>query len=138
MELWNLTTRRQVVPEVVVADRWWRRLRGLMARRHWPTDRALMITPCTSIHTCFVRFAIDVIYLGAGGTVLRVVAGLRPWRVSVGPKGTTDVVELYGGTLASRGVRRGDVLCVCRDGDAPAGAIQQREAQPPSTAATIL
>lgn len=113
MELWNLTLRQRLASHVVLADRWWRRLRGLMGRRHWPADHAMVITPCTSIHTWFVRFPIDVIYLDAQGSVLRVVEDLRPWRMSFGPRRTACVVELCGGTLATCPVHPGDVLRVC-------------------------
>jgi uncharacterized protein len=66
--------------EIVVA-RGLRRLVGLIGRRDWPAGVALAIPRCRSVHTCGMRFALDLVWLGAAGEVVRVDRGVLPWRV---------------------------------------------------------
>lgn len=63
---------------IEVADTFLRRLRGLMLRR--PGD-PLLLTRTSSVHTCWMRFPVDVTFLDARGRVLREVR-LRPWRAA--------------------------------------------------------
>ena len=55
----------------------------------------------------FMRFAIDAVFLDAEGTVLKVVEGLRPWRVA-GCRGAKAVLEFAAGEAEQRGIRPGD------------------------------
>src|SRR5258708_9130977 len=54
---------------------------GLMFRRELPAGDGMWITPCNGIHMFFMRFAIDAVFLDRRLRVVRVRAGLRPWRV---------------------------------------------------------
>lgn len=104
------------------ARTFWSRFRGLMLRRALAADAALLLAGCASVHTAFMRFAIDVLYLDAGGVVLRCVPGLRPWRASVAAPGTGSAsapgaqpraihtVELAAGAIAALGIAPGDRL----------------------------
>ena len=65
--------------QVEVADSFCTRLRGLMGRKSLPAGKGLLIAPCSSIHMCFMRFAIDVIYIDQDYRVLKMVYGLKPW-----------------------------------------------------------
>jgi len=58
------------------------RLLGLAGLKHMPADCGLLIDRCASVHTAWMRFAIDVVFIDADGRPLRAVAGLRPWRVA--------------------------------------------------------
>ena len=57
----------------------------------------------------FMRFAIDAVFLGDEGRVLRVAENLRPWRMAA-RRGARAVLELPAGTCARTGVREGDRL----------------------------
>lgn len=69
-----------------------------------------MLEPCNSIHTAFMRFAIDVVYVDRSGQVVKVVSKLKPFRVSGVLRSTCSVIELPGGTIASTGTTPGDQL----------------------------
>ena len=86
------------------------RLRGLLGRDGLPEGAALVIDPCNSVHTLFMRFAIDVAFLDAGGGVVALVRGLRPWRATRIHPSARRTVELPAGALERSGVREGDVL----------------------------
>jgi len=97
---WRLLDRASVavvVPELEVADSEWSRFWGLMFRASLPPGHGLLLSDCGSIHTCFVRFAIDLVMLDAGGKVLAVRRGVWPWRVAFAASGTDSVLELPAG-----------------------------------------
>ena len=86
------------------------RLRGLLGRDSLPDGAALVIEPCTSIHTFFMRFSIDAAFLDRAGRVVRAISNLRPWRATrIYPKAAM-VVELPAGTLRRTDTREGDAL----------------------------
>jgi uncharacterized membrane protein (UPF0127 family) len=94
----------------VIADGPLTRLRGLLGRPSLPDGEGLLLRPSGSIHTWFMRFAIDVVFLDEDGTVLRLRADLGPWRM-VMQRGARAVLELPAGTLARHGgVGLGDRL----------------------------
>ena len=76
-----------------VADRFWPRFVGLQFRRSLPADGGVLLSPCSSIHTCFMRFPIDVIMLDREMCVVSVKRNIRPWRAVVCAKGTSMVLE---------------------------------------------
>jgi uncharacterized protein len=79
------------------------RARGLLGRA---APEPLLIAPARSVHTCGMRFPIDVVFLDAELRVVRVVRGLRPWRVA-GARRARAVLELPAGAAArlEEGVR---------------------------------
>lgn len=88
-----------VIKELVVADSFWMRLRGLQFRKPLSRDEAWMLAPCSSIHTCFMSFPIDVIMLDREGMVIDIRHHLKPWRLYVCARGTRTVVETATGAV---------------------------------------
>ncbi len=66
-----------------VAKTFLQRLRGLIGRKGLPPGEGMLILRCNAIHTCFMRFAIDATFLDADDKVVKVVRGIRPWRLFV-------------------------------------------------------
>lgn len=106
-----------------VADSFFARFRGLMLSRPLGPEEGLLITRCTSVHTCFMRQVIDVVYLDAQGRITRCAPGVRPWRGSLGPRGTAHTLELAEGAIARLGLAPGQVLV-----HAALQGLQQRSA----------
>jgi uncharacterized membrane protein (UPF0127 family) len=86
-----------------------RRLAGLLGRRGLPEDGGLLIRPAPSVHTWFMRFPLDVVFLDADMRVLRVRAGMRPWQIA-GCRGARMALELPAGRARAAGVAPGDRL----------------------------
>jgi uncharacterized membrane protein (UPF0127 family) len=86
------------------------RLRGLLGRASLPEGEALVIEPCASIHTFFMRFPIDAAFLARDGRVVRAISGLRPWRATRIYPSAALVVELPAGALRRAQVAEGDAL----------------------------
>ena len=86
----------------VVADTFLSRLRGLMFRRDLPAGEGLLIKRCNAIHTFFMRFPIDAVFLDRAGAVVRVVRDIPPWRPFVwGGLRAVQVLETRPGTIAN-------------------------------------
>ena len=66
-----------------VAETFAERARGLIGRRGLGPGEGMLITKCNCIHTFFMRFAIDATFLDKSGKVVKVVKGIRPWRLWV-------------------------------------------------------
>jgi len=100
---------RVVCPAVSVADTAASRMKGLLGRRSLATGEGLLLRPAGSIHTAFMRFPIDAVFLDANLRVLRVEANLRPWRIAA-QRGARAVVELPAGTAEGMGLAVGLTL----------------------------
>jgi uncharacterized membrane protein (UPF0127 family) len=90
---------------------------GLMFRRTLEEGAGLWISPCNGIHTFFMRFPIDAVFLDRRQRVVRAYSTLGRWRVVPMVFGARSVVELPAGTLASLPLPRGDQLTVQAEGD---------------------
>ncbi len=97
------------------------RMVGLLGRRSLAPGEGLWFEPASSIHTAFMRFAIDLIFLDREGVVLRCVPAMRPFRVAM-QRGARAVVELPAGTIERCGVSAGDRLTMAKAGDASEGS----------------
>lgn len=95
---------------IVQARTFLARLGGLLARRPLRDHEALYLAPCSSVHTFFMRYPIDVAFLDRKGRVLKVVT-LAPWRVGA-CLGAHAALELRAGQAARRGVVVGKWLDV--------------------------
>lgn len=100
---------RVVCARCVVAGTPLSRMRGLLGRRRLDRDEGILLRPASSVHTCFMRFTIDVVFLGEDLVVRKIVSGLRTWRAA-GSRGARAVLELPAGASAERGLRVGEQL----------------------------
>ena len=87
------------------------RRRGLLSRPSFDPGAALVLAPCFMVHTAFMQFAIDVIFVDRGGRVRRIVRRLPPWRMAAAPLAYATI-ELPAGTLDRYEVAIGDRLCL--------------------------
>ena len=85
------------------------RNQGLLGRSSLSPDSALILAPCNSIHTFFMKFPIDVVFVDRDGTILRARSAVRPWRLQAAFRAFA-VVELAEGVLQRSDTRAGDQL----------------------------
>jgi uncharacterized protein len=93
----------------VVADRMWTRMKGLLGKRELASGEGMLIRPTSSIHTFFMRFPIDAVFLSRDGEVLKVKANVGAWRARF-CRGAHSVLELPAGEAARREIAPGDQL----------------------------
>jgi uncharacterized membrane protein (UPF0127 family) len=90
----NSTNDTEISKNVIVANRFFKRLKGLMFTKELPQDSSMYISPCTQIHTFFMNYPIDVLYLDKENVILDVDENVRPGRIGKKVKGAAAVVEL--------------------------------------------
>jgi uncharacterized membrane protein (UPF0127 family) len=98
-----------VCESCLVADSFGLRLRGLLGRPQLPAGEGLLLRPSGSIHTWFMSFAIDAVFLDRDFRVVHTTTAMRPWRVAHA-RGARAVLELAAGEAGRRGISVGDRL----------------------------
>jgi hypothetical protein len=103
-------TRSSVLADAAeIADTAAKRRHGLLGRDSLSNGQALWIVPCEGVHTWFMRFPIDVLYLDRKNKVRKVRRVMRPWRVSICLL-AHSVLELPVGIIEQTGTQPGDQL----------------------------
>jgi uncharacterized membrane protein (UPF0127 family) len=90
-----------------VADTPFARMRGLLGRRSLASGEGLLLRPASSVHTFFMRFPIDVVFVDRAGEVVKISDRVRPGRTA-GARGAKAVIELPAGEAERRRLRVGD------------------------------
>jgi hypothetical protein len=121
----NKTRQTFLATQMRVANTHLSRLRGLMGMtpRHFSHGQALWIVPCHGVHTWFMRFAVDVIYLDRDNTVVHIEEGLRPWRFAPIRMDAASVVEVPSHTVFNSGTCLGDKFELRFNGVAAADSV---------------
>ncbi len=106
-----LTLRREdgrvVCESVTVADTTLRRMRGLLGKSSLRSGEGIALRPAWSIHTAFMRFPIDVVFLDQDQVVVRVEQSLKAFKTA-SCRGAREIVELPAGECDRRGLKVGD------------------------------
>jgi uncharacterized membrane protein (UPF0127 family) len=108
--LLNERTGKVVVQKLEEARSFSSRLRGLLGRSDFPEGHGLFFEGTNSIHTFFMRFPIDVVFLDHQGVVKALVHDLKPWRVVLPVWNAKNCLELPAGTLQRTEIEKGDKL----------------------------
>ncbi len=96
--------------EILIADTFLTRFAGLMFRKKLPIASGLLLVPCNSVHMCFMRFAIDVVYLDKEYKILKIVKNLRPWIGLSTCSNAWAVLEMTAGEAERCGLELGKKL----------------------------
>lgn len=88
-----------LLDQLEVADTFWKRFKGLQFRRSMPHGSGLLLSPCSSLHTCFMRFPIGVVMLDRDRVVIGIRSRIDPWRAVLCESGTKHVIEINPGSL---------------------------------------
>lgn len=96
----NLSKNIVVAENVEPARTMFERMMGLMFRPALEDGKGMHISRCAAVHTCFMRFEMDAVFLDRNLRVLRVIHQMRPWHFSPWVWGADSVLELPGGSAA--------------------------------------
>lgn len=91
----------------------WERMCGLLPRASLGDQEGLWIKPTNSVHTFFMRFAMDAAFLDRKGEVVALYDSMKPWRHTMIHWRAVGVLETGAGVLARAGVKKGEVLEIC-------------------------
>jgi uncharacterized membrane protein (UPF0127 family) len=105
----NLSRRTVLAARLEVADTGPKRNKGLLGRNGLEAGGGLWITPCESVHTFFMAFPIDLVYLDRRNRVRKVRSAVGPWRVSA-CLSAHSILELPAGVILTTQTQKGDIL----------------------------
>jgi hypothetical protein len=105
----NLTRGTILATNLEVAGSGERRRKGLLGRDGLPPGEGLWIVPCESVHTFFMRFPIDLVYLDKENRIRKVRSAVPAWRLSA-CLSAHSIIELPAGTIRATETQRGDQL----------------------------
>jgi hypothetical protein len=105
----NVTRQTVLATSLEVANTGPNRNKGLLGRDGLDTGGGLWIVPCESVHTFFMRFAIDLVYLDRRNRVRKVRSAVGPWRVSACLT-AHSILELPAGVVLSSQTQKGDTI----------------------------
>jgi len=106
----NTRTGTTLATNVKVADNLFTRMKGLLGKKELPIGEALWIKPCFSVHTFFMKFSMDVIFLNKKNQVIAAVRNLKPNRMTRLYPQSFSVLELPIGTIAASNIEIGDKI----------------------------
>jgi uncharacterized membrane protein (UPF0127 family) len=103
---------QELVKNLRVASQMWSRMKGLLGTQELPEGQALWIHQCNSIHTFFMNYTIDCVFLDKKMKVVSLVENVVPWRMVMPKWGADSVVELPAGQIAKLKIQIGEELYV--------------------------
>lgn len=112
MKLINKTKGTLLAQDVMIADNPFKRMKGLLGKKELKGAHALILKPCNSIHTFFMRFPIDVLFVDKDNKVVRAISCLVPFRITSLYFRADFAIELPAGTIQSTSSSEGDNLSI--------------------------
>jgi uncharacterized membrane protein (UPF0127 family) len=110
----NLATGHVIADKVKIAQDYRSRSIGLLNRTSFSREEGLLIKPCNSIHTFFMKFPIDVLFLDKKGKVVKIRKSLVPWRLCAATKRGYMTLELMDKALDAVQVNVGDPIGIMK------------------------
>lgn len=99
-----------IQPRIKVANGFWQRFKGLMFSRPIADDEAFLIRGCSSVHTFFMRYELDLAYLDEAGRIVQLKKNMPPWRMSWGGTGVHHTLEMLAGGIDHLGLCVGEIV----------------------------
>lgn len=112
MILQRIKNNQVLVPRLKEARTSYDRTVGLLGLKELPSDQGLWIHRCNSIHTFFMKFSIDCVFMNKNFEVVSVVTDVQPWRLVFPRWGASSVVELAAGVAKPWNLEKGEKLHV--------------------------
>ncbi|HHV18463.1 MAG TPA: DUF192 domain-containing protein [Thermoanaerobacterales bacterium] len=110
MKVLNVENNTVITEHLRVAVSFWSRLKGLLGTDSFPEGSALLLKPCSSIHTFFMRYPIDAVFLDGENRVIYILHSIVPYRLSPLIKNAQKVLELPAGRCRRTAIEIGNKL----------------------------
>jgi uncharacterized membrane protein (UPF0127 family) len=104
-----------VQPCIIEASGFWQRLKGLMLSAPLPDDYAFLIRQCSSVHTFFMRYPLDLAYLAGDGQIVKLERNVPPWCVSWGGVSARHTLEMSVGGIDRWGLSVGKTVVLSKN-----------------------
>ncbi len=109
----NLTTQKPIAREIKLANTFFSRLKGLLGTEPLNFQEGLLISPCQQIHTHFMGYSVDVIFLNKNLQVIDIVYEMKPWKISKFYRSAYYVLELQVGKASK--INISDTLTIIKN-----------------------
>ncbi|MFN8008936.1 MAG: DUF192 domain-containing protein [Terriglobia bacterium] len=106
----NVTRGKTLADSLEVADTFLKSLIGLIGQSSLRKGQGLWINPCQSVHTFWMRFPIDVLFLDQKGVVVDVIESMKPFRISKHFWKARSVLELPAASVRESSTQAGDLI----------------------------
>lgn len=110
MKVYNSTQNNLIADNVKMAQTFVNRALGLILKSSLKEGEGLVIKPCCSIHTFFMKFAIDVIFVNKKNEVIALYKNVKPWRILPIHLASRYVIELPSGTITAKNITEHDII----------------------------
>jgi len=94
--------------DVMHANSWWLRLRGLLGRK-LSADEAMLIEPCNSVHTFWMKYNLDIVYISSDNEIVKIITNMKPWSFSACRR-ANKTLELPANTANTINLKKGDKM----------------------------
>lgn len=108
----NQSTNTEVAKQVTKAKSFYQRAKGLLGRKSLPPEEVLWIDRCPSVHTFFMKFPIDVVFVDKDMKVTKIVSNLKPWRMTAILQFKNHSCFEFSANTISKKIKEGDKLYV--------------------------
>lgn len=108
--IFNLTQNTLLAKKVILADTPLKRITGLLGKTGLKEKEALVILPCKQVHTFFMRFSIDILFLDKENKVISALSNFKPYRITPLYFSALSAIELPAGTIESSCTVFGDEI----------------------------
>jgi uncharacterized membrane protein (UPF0127 family) len=112
MQIINRSRNAILAQNAALADTPFTRIRGLLGKKELKPGEGLIISPCNSVHSFFMRFTIDVLFLDKEWRVIKTLPNFKPFRLSPIYFRAHLAIELPSGTVDSTHTHPGDTLAL--------------------------
>lgn len=110
MKVYNSTKNSLIEDSINVADNIVSRTIGLLSKSDLKNGEGIVIKPCCSIHTFFMKFAIDVIFIKKCGEVVATYSNVKPFRILPIHPSSYYVLELKAGEIIEKNIEKHDMI----------------------------
>ena len=108
----NMNTGQILADNVMRADNFFTRLRGLLGIKRLDPGQGIMIIPCNMVHTVGMSISIDVLFIDKAGEILHIIEAMPPNRFSPHVKKAHYVIELPAGQVKQKKIEIGDRILI--------------------------
>jgi len=110
MRIINQSKNCPLAEEAVMAETFFKRCQGLLGKKILPAGQALVLKPCNSVHTFFMRFSIDVAFIDKDNKVVKIIPAIPPFRITPIYFNAHFAIEFPAGTLGAANLKEQDTI----------------------------
>ncbi len=112
MKVYNSTQNSLIADDVKIAKNFITRSIGLIPKKNLPHNEGLLIKPCCSIHTFFMKFDIDVLFVNKKNEVTALYESVKPYRILPIHPDSSYVIEFAAGSISKKNISKGDLITI--------------------------